>query len=78
MGERVYSLTMMWVHPYQARVSTIDEEVKQLTQPTSTGSNWPYALMQLNGHACHMPLPTKGHLIVMTEGNTSNVPCRKI
>ena len=30
--ERVYSLTKMWVHPYQARVSTINEAVKQLTQ----------------------------------------------
>ena len=25
-----------------------------------------------------MPLPTEGHLSVMTEGNTSNVPCGKI
>ena len=41
-GERVYGLTMVWVHPYQARVSMIDDMAKQLTQLTSTGPNWPY------------------------------------
>ena len=76
--ERVYGLTMVWVHPYQARVSTIDDAAKQLTQLTSTGPNWPYALVWLNRDACHMPLPTEGHPSVMMEGNTSNVPCRKI
>ena len=78
VGERVYGLAIVWVHPYQARVSMIDNVAKQLTQLASTGPNWPYALVQLNDDACHMPLPTEGHLSVMTEGNTSNVPCRKI
>ena len=36
---------MMWVHPYQARVSTMDEAAKQLAQIASTGPNWPYALL---------------------------------
>ena len=78
VGERVYRVAMVWVHPYQARVCTIDDVVKQLTQLASTGSDWPYALEWLNGDAHHMPLPTEGHLSVVTEGNTSNVPCRKI
>ena len=55
VGERVYGLTMVWVHPYQARVFTIDDVAKQLTQLVSTGPNWPYALVQLNGDACHVP-----------------------
>ena len=76
-GERVYGLAMVWVHPYQARVSMIDDAAKQLTQLASTGPDWPYALVWLNGDACHMPLPTGGHLSVMMEGNTSNVPYRK-
>ena len=76
--ERVYGLTMMWVHPFQARVSTIDEVAKQLTQLAPIGPIWPYALVQLNGDAHHVPLPTEGHLSVMMEGSTSNVTCRKI
>ena len=78
VGERVYRLTMVWVHPYQARVSTIDDMAKQLAQLASTGANWPYALVWLNGDAHHMPLPTEGHLGVMMEGNASNVPYGKI
>ena len=78
VGERMYGLAMVWVHPYQARVSTIDNAAKQLTQLASTGPNWPYALVWPNGDTCHMPLPTEGHLSVVKEGNTSNVPCGKI
>ena len=73
-GERVYGLAMVWVYPYQARVSMTDDAAKQLTQLASTGPNWPYALVQLIGDAHNVPLPTEGHISVMTEGNTSNVP----
>ena len=78
VGERVYRLAMAWEHPYQARVSTIDNAAKQLTQLASTGPNWHYALVWLNRDACHMPLPTEGHLSVMAEGSTNNVPYGKI
>ena len=39
--DRVYGLSMMWVHPYQARVSVMEEAVKQLTPLISTGPDWP-------------------------------------
>ena len=72
-GDRVYGLSTMWVHPCQARVSTMDEAVKQLTPLIPTGPDWPYALVQLNGDACHVPLPMEGHLSIMVEGSTSSV-----
>ena len=77
-GERVNGLAMVWVNPCQARVSTIDDAARQLSQLSSTGPNWPYALVWLNGDACQVPLPTEGHLSVVMEGNTSNVLCGKI
>ena len=77
-GERVYGLAMVWVHPYQARVSTIDDAAEQLAQLASTGPNWPYALVWLNVDVCHMPLPNKGHLSIMAEGSTSSVPYGRI
>ena len=73
--ERVYSLAMVWVHPYKARVSTIDGAAKQLASWPLLGLTGP---MWLNGDACHMPLPVEGHLHVMMEESTSNVPYRKI
>ena len=76
--ERVYGLAMVWVHPYQARVSTIGGAAKQLTQMASTGPNWPYTLVWLNGDTHHVPLPKEGHLSVMAEGSTSHVPYGRI
>ena len=69
---------MVWVHPYQARVSTLGTAAEQLTQLTSTGPNWPYALVWLNGHAHHVPLPKEGHLSVLAEECTSHVPYGRI
>ena len=37
--ERIYSLAMMWVHPYQARAPTIEKAIKQLTQLPPSGPN---------------------------------------
>ena len=58
-GEGVYELAMAWVHPYQARVSTIDDVVRKLTFLASAGPNWPYAFVQFNGDAHHVPLPKR-------------------
>ena len=69
---------MVWVHPYQARVSTLGDAAKQLSQLASTGPNWPYALVQLNGDACHVPLPKEGHLSVLAEEHASLVPYGRI
>ena len=75
MGDRVYGLSTMWVNPYQSRVSTMEEAVKQLTALISTGPDWPYALMWLNADACHVPLPKEGHLNILVEGGTSGATC---
>ena len=74
----MYRLAMVWVHTYQARVSTIDDAAKQLTQLASIGPSWSYALVCFNEDTCHMPLPTEGYVSVMTEGNTTNVSRVKI
>ena len=39
VGDRVYGFSMIWVNPYQAQVSTMEEEVKQVTALVSTGSD---------------------------------------
>ena len=77
-GGRVYGLAMVWVHPYQARVSTIDDAARKLALPASSGPDWPYAFMWFNRDAHHMPLPKEGHLSAMMEGTPSNIPCRRI
>ena len=78
VGHKVFDLSTMWVHPYQARAPTMEEAVKQLTLLLSTGSDWPYALVQLTRDACHMPLPREGHLSILVEGGTSSATCGRI
>ena len=73
-----YGLAMVWVHPYQARVSIIDDVVRELALLASSRPDWPYTFVQFNRDACHMPLPKEGHLSPMTEGTPSNIPCGKI
>ena len=71
-GDRVYSLSMVWLNPYQARVSTMEEVVKQLTALMSARPDWPYALVQLIGDAHHTSLPREGHLSILVEEGTSS------
>ena len=77
-GQRVYGLAMVWVHPYQTRVSTTVDTAKKLILLASARPNWPYAFVQFNRNAHHMPLPKEGHLSTMMEGMPSNIPCRRI
>ena len=74
----MFGLSMMWVHLYQVRAPTMEEMVKQLTPLPFTGPDCPYALVQLNGDACHVPLPKEGHLSIQVVGGTSNATCRRV
>ena len=69
---------MVWVNPHQARVPTVEEVVKQLTALVSSGPYWPYALVQLNGDTCHVPLPREEHLGIWPEGGASRATCGRV
>ena len=56
----------------------MEEVVKQLIPLISAGPDWSYALVQLNGDACHAPSPMEEHLSIMVKGSTSSVNCRRI
>ena len=75
---RMHCLSTVWVNPYQARIPTVEEAVKQLTALVSSGPDWPYALVWLNGDTCHAPLPREGHLCILPEGGTSSATCRRV
>ena len=77
VGDRVYGHSMIWVNPYQVRVSTMEKVFKQLTALMSAGPDWPYTLVWLNGDACHMPLPREGHLSILV-GGTSSATYRRV
>ena len=56
----------------------MEDAVNQLTALVSTRPDWPYALVQLNRDAHHMPLPTEGHLSILVKGGTSSATCRRV
>ena len=68
----------MWVNPYQTRVSTVEEGIKQLAPLIPAGPDWPYALVWINADVCHVSLPKKGHLNILMEVGTSGAACRWI
>ena len=70
-----FRLAMVWAHPYQAHLSSLDEAVKKLTLLISLGDNWAYTFVQLNRDTQHVPLSKKGHLSAMIDGMSSRSVC---
>ena len=69
-----FSLTMVWAHPYQACLSSMDEAVKKLALLVNSGNNWAYTFVWLNKDVQHVPLPKEGHLSAMIN----SIPCRNV
>ena len=75
MQGRQYSISLVWVHPNQVRLTTIEEAVEGLTTYTSSGVNWPYALAQLCEDPHHAPLPKNKHLGILPQGKAQETFC---
>ena len=59
-GEMVFGLAVVWAHPHQACLSSLDEVPRKLTLLIDIGDNWAYTFMQLNEGALHAPLSNEG------------------
>ena len=75
MGDRHYGVSIVWADPSQVRAASMEEVVGKLTACTSSGTNWPYALVQLHKGTCHAPLPKDGHLGILPQRGTEATPC---
>ena len=73
--EQVFGLTAMWAHPCQAHLPTQAEAAQKLMLLANKGPNWPYAYAQMNNAMAHAPLPSEGHLGIMTDGIPSMNAC---
>ena len=56
----------------------MEEAVRKLTACTSSGTDWPYALVQLHKGTCHTPLPKEGHLGILPQRGAEVAPCGQI
>ena len=78
MGDRHYGISIVWANPSQVRAASMEEAVKKLTACTSSGTDWPYALVQLQEGTHHTPLPKEGHLGILPQRGVEKAPCRWI
>ena len=76
--DRHYGISLVWVHPNQVRVITMEEAVEKLTSCTSSGTDWPYALAQLCEDPHHSPLPKNKHLGILPQGKAQETFCGQI
>ena len=71
----VFGLAMVWVHPYQAHIPTLDEVARKLTLLTISHENWAYAFVRFSKDTQHVPLLKEGHLSAMIEGTSCRNAC---
>ena len=74
-GDRYFGLSTIWVDPSQVRAASMEEAAGKLTACTSSGTDWPYALVWLHDGTCHAPLPKEGHLGILPQRGAEVVSC---
>ena len=77
-GDRKYGLLTIWANPCQARVHSMEKAVKNLTTWVSSGTDWPYALVQLHKDTHHAPLPKEQHYGILPQRGTEMTACGRI
>ena len=74
-GEMAFRLAMVWAHPYQACLSSLDEVAKKLILLISLSDNWAYTFVWINKDIQHVPFSKEGHLSTMIDGMPSRSAC---
>ena len=76
--DRYYGISLVWVNPNQVTAATMEEAVKKLTACISSGTDWPYSLVQLYEGPHHAPLPKDKHLGILPQGKAEETPYGQI
>ena len=77
-GEMAFRLTMVWAHPHQAHLLSLDELARKHALLIDIGDNWAYAFVWLNEVALHVPLSSEGNISAMINGVPSRSTCRHL
>ena len=67
----MFWLAVVWVHPYQAHIPTLDEAARKHVLLTTSHENWAYTFVRFNKDTQCVPLPKEGHLSAIIEGMPS-------
>ena len=77
-GEMAFRLVVVWMHPHQACLPSLDEVSRKLTLLIDIGDNWAYAFVWLNKGALHVTPSNKGHISTMIDWVPSRSACRHL
>ena len=78
LGAKSYGLALVWISPYQIRVSTMEEAIGTLSACISCGPDWLYVLAHLYEGSNHTPLPKDRHLGILPKGKAEESPYGQI
>ena len=73
--EQRFGLVVVWTHPCQAHLPSLDEVARKPILLIKPGEDWAYTFMQLNKDSQHIPLSTTGHISTMINGAPSRSAC---
>ena len=77
-GDQVFSLVVVWTHPYQGCLSTLVEAPQKLMLLVDDGPNWPYTFICMSDTVLHMSQSDNRHIITMTDGVCSVNTCGQL
>ena len=77
-GDQVFSLAVVWVHPYQGHLSTLVEAAQKLMLLADDGPDWPYAFIYMSNTMLHAPLSDNGHISTVRDGIHSINTCGQL
>ena len=66
---------VVWVHPSQTLLPSLEEVARKLTLLINTKENWPYAFVWVCKDSQHIPISDAGHDSVMVGGAPSRSAC---
>ena len=69
--ERVFGLTAVWAHPYQAHFQILEEVAHKLVLLVDDSMDWPYTFIWLNDAVSNVPLSNEGPISAMRDGAPS-------
>ena len=73
--ERRFGLVVVWVHPSQPLLPSLEEVTRKLTLLINMKEDWPYAFMWVCKDSQHIPLSDAGHISIMGDGAPSRSTC---
>ena len=73
--ERTFGLVVVWVHPSQTLLPSLEEVVRKLTLLINTREDWPCTFAWVCKDLQHIPLSNARHISVMVDGACSRSTC---